>query len=187
MDRYKILALIGEAGSGKDTLMQSILAKDSSLHEIISCTTRPPREGEINGKNYYFLTDEEFALKVLNFEMFEATSFRDWFYGTSVDSLDKNKINIGVFNPDGVYALLESPNVDVDVYWVSAKPKTRLMRQLQREENPDINEIIRRYRADEEDFSDIEFAYTVLSNENKEDMDRAIAHILTKLQLDRDI
>jgi hypothetical protein len=61
------------------------------------------------------------------------------------------------------------------------------MRQLQREENPDINEIIRRYRADEEDFSDIEFAYTVLSNESKEDMDRATAHILTKLQLDRDI
>lgn len=182
MDRYKILALIGEAGSGKDTLMQSILAKDSSLHEIVSCTTRPPREGEINGKNYYFLTDEEFALKVLNFEMFEATSFRDWFYGTSVDSLDKNKVNIGVFNPDGIYALLESPNVDLIVIRVCANDKIRLMRQLNRENNPDINEIIRRYTTDKEDFYNLDFEHYIVNNETLEDLQDIMFLILHLLE-----
>jgi guanylate kinase len=43
MNQYKILALIGEAGTGKDTLMREVLKQDPSLHEIISCTTRPPR------------------------------------------------------------------------------------------------------------------------------------------------
>jgi guanylate kinase len=66
MSKYKILALIGEAGSGKDTLMQRILAKAPGLHEIVSCTTREPREGEIHGKNYFFLTEEEFTQKVLS-------------------------------------------------------------------------------------------------------------------------
>ena len=39
------------------------------MHEIISCTTRPPREGEINGINYHFLTNQEFADKIESGEM----------------------------------------------------------------------------------------------------------------------
>ncbi len=177
MSKYKIIALIGEAGSGKDTLMKEILKAFPGLHEIISCTTRPPREGEVHGKNYFFLTDEEFAAKVLNMEMFEATSFRDWFYGTSIDSLDETVINIGVFNPDGIDALLESPDVDVDVYYVCAQAKTRLLRQLNRENDPDVDEIIRRYRTDQEDFADLDFNYTELPNETKEDLNRAVLYI----------
>lgn len=50
---YKILAIIGEAGSGKDTLMQEVLKVNHNLHEIVSFTTRPPREGEKDGINYH--------------------------------------------------------------------------------------------------------------------------------------
>ena len=64
MKKYKIIALIGEAGSGKDTILRSILKKGFSYHEIISCTTRPPREGEKEGVNYYYLTIEEFENKL---------------------------------------------------------------------------------------------------------------------------
>ena len=65
MKKYKIVALIGKAGSGKDTLLQNLIDDNKGWNEIISCTTRPPREGEKNGVNYYFLSDEEFAAKVL--------------------------------------------------------------------------------------------------------------------------
>ena len=54
---YNVVALIGEAGSGKDTLMQRILArKPGYFNEIISCTTRPMREGEAEGVNYFYFT-----------------------------------------------------------------------------------------------------------------------------------
>jgi guanylate kinase len=46
MKKIKIVALIGESGSGKDTFMQEVLKLRPDLHEIISCTTRPIREGE---------------------------------------------------------------------------------------------------------------------------------------------
>ena len=177
MSKYKILALIGEAGSGKDTLMQRILAKAPGLHEIISCTTREPREGEVHGKNYFFLTEEEFAQKVLNLEMLEATH-KNWFYGTSIDSLDESVVNIGVFNPDGIYALLESPEVDLIPVYVRAKPKTRLLRQLNREENPNVDEIIRRYGADKEDFEEFYFQHFIVDNETEEDLDTAVNLIL---------
>lgn len=153
---YKIIGLIGEAGSGKDSLMDAILTASPTLHHIISCTTRPKREGEIHGVDYFYYTPEKFGDMVLHDEMLECTVFNDWFYGTSYDSLRSDCINIGVFNPTAIEALAERPEIDLVVIRVLAEPKIRLLRQLNREENPDVDEIIRRYRADQIDFADIE-------------------------------
>ena len=55
---YNIIALAGKAGSGKDTILKKVIAAiPDRFHEIISCTTRPPREGEVDGKNYHFVND----------------------------------------------------------------------------------------------------------------------------------
>ena len=167
MSKYKIIALMGKAGSGKDTIMKEVLKVYPGLHEIVSCTTRPPREGEVHGKNYFFLTEEEFAAKVLNMEMFEATNFRDWFYGTNYYALEEDKVNIGVFNIEGIRTLLNDSRVEVYPIAISASPKTRLIRQLTREQNPNIKEIFRRYEADERDFSFVDFPYKIVYNNNE--------------------
>lgn len=153
---YKIIAIMGEAGTGKDSLMQEILKLKPEFHEIISCTTRPKRQGEVEGVNYYYYTPEQFGDRVLHNEMLECTVFNDWFYGTSYDSVRSDCINIGVFNPTGVESLLARPDVDVKVVRVVAEDKTRLIRQLNREEWPDVREIVRRFNADWMDFDGIE-------------------------------
>ena len=153
---YKIIALIGEAGTGKDSLMQTILGLQPDLHEIVSCTTRPRREGEVHGVNYFYYTPEQFGDMVLHDEMLECTVFNDWFYGTSYDSVRSDCVNIGVFNPTAVEALAARPDVDIEVIRVCAAPKTRLLRQLNREDNPCVDEIIRRYSADKIDFDGVE-------------------------------
>ena len=87
MNKINIIAICGKAGAGKDTLLQKVIRSgrtSSFIHEIVSCTTRPPREGEVNGVNYHFMTNEEFAEKILNKEMLEATIFNDWCYGTAL-------------------------------------------------------------------------------------------------------
>lgn len=182
MKKYKIVALIGKAGSGKDTLMQCILsAVQYQWHEIVSCTTRPPREREVNGVNYFFLTKDEFADKMLNNEILEASMFNGWFYGTEYESLRSDCINIGVFNPDGIYALLDRPDIDLSICYVRASAKTRLLRQLNREESPDVEEIIRRYKTDEIDFDGLEFNYLEIKNETPTDLDTAVRQILDKV------
>ena len=153
---YKIIAIMGEAGTGKDSLMQEILKLKPEFHEIISCTTRPKRQGEIEGVNYYYYTPEQFGDRVLHDEMLECTVFNDWFYGTSYDSVRSDCINIGVFNPTGIESLLARPDVDVKVIRVVAEDKTRLIRQLNREEWPDVREIVRRFNADWMDFDGID-------------------------------
>jgi guanylate kinase len=125
---YKIIALIGKAGSGKDTMMHRVLERNPNLHEIVSCTTRPRREGEVEGVNYFYLTPEQFGDKVLHDEMLEATCFNDWFYGTSYESLRSDVVNIGVFNPTGIESLLGRPDVEVHVFYVIASAKDRLLR-----------------------------------------------------------
>lgn len=179
---YKIIALIGKAGSGKDTMMRKVLEKNPNLHEIVSCTTRPRREGEVEGVNYFYLTPEQFGDKVLHDEMLEAACFNDWFYGTSYESLRSDVTNIGVFNPAGIDSLLGRRDVEVHVFYVIASPKDRLLRQLNREKDPNVDEIIRRYKADEIDFADLDFEYNVLYNEIYEDLNAGAETILCSLE-----
>lgn len=177
---YKIIVLIGEAGSGKDSLMQGVLQENPNLHEIVSYTTRPPREGEIDGINYNFISGEKFGDKVVNGEMIEAACFNGWFYGTGYASLRSDCINIGVFNPTGVESLLAAQDVEILVFYVRASDKERLLRQLNREENPDVMEIIRRFKTDMIDFEHLDFDYIELENNRLDDFDRNVAIITAK-------
>ena len=96
---------------------------------------------------------------VLNGDMLEATEFRNWWYGTPLLSLDPDRVNIGVFNPAGMVALKEDPRLDVIPVKVDASDKVRLLRQLNRENDPDVAEIIRRYQTDEKDFREYEMEH----------------------------
>lgn len=84
--------------------------------------------------------------------MLEATAFNDWCYGTMKSALDPDKWNIGVFNPEGIEILLTCPFVELIVFYVYAPDKLRLMRQLTREDDPNVDEIIRRFGTDKKDF-----------------------------------
>ena len=152
MNKYRVIAICGKSASGKDTLLQRMVNQNPEVHEIVSCTTRPSREGEVDGINYFFLSLEEFAHKDTMGEMLEVSKFRDWFYGTPIDGLNPNLINVGVFNPTGIYSLFNDDRIDLYVVLVQASDKVRLIRSLRREANPDVDEIVRRYSTDKEDF-----------------------------------
>ena len=111
-NKYKVLALFGKSGAGKDTI-QKWLTTNYNMNGIISCTTRPPRDYERDGIHYHFLSNEEFAQKVLNMSMLEATVFNDWCYGTPIESLKEDKINVGVFNIQGIECLLQDNRLDI--------------------------------------------------------------------------
>ena len=106
--------------------------------------------------------------------MLEVAHFNDWFYGTSYETLRSDIINLGVFNPTGIETMLSMPNIELTVFYIYAKDKTRLLRQLNREEDPDCMEIMRRYRTDLMDFEILEFDHTVLPNETMQDLQDAV-------------
>ena len=163
MIKYKILALYGKGGSGKDTIQKWIVSNYQGCHGIVSSTTRPPRDYEKEGIDYFFLNKENFNKDL----MLEYTKFNDWYYGTSIQSLNSNKINVGVFNLAGIKSLQKNPCIDVLPIEIQAEGKIRLERMLQREEQPNCKEICRRYLADEEDFEDFQSKIIYSNNKNE--------------------
>lgn len=180
MSKYKIIALMGEAGSGKSALLKGALAlaPEGLLHEVISCTTRPMRENEREGADYFFLSEREFEEWTKQGNMIEYTEFNDWCYGTPYSSLDETKVNIGVFNPAGIKNLLKTDNIDLTVFYIHTTPKIRLIRQLNREAYPNVHEIIRRFEADEKDFQNLNFDYTEIQNSLFSDYSASVKVIL---------
>ena len=71
------------SGSGKTTLVSQLMAKESNLEFSISCTTRNPRGQEEDGKEYYFISREEFKSRIADGEFLEWAKVFDHFYGTS--------------------------------------------------------------------------------------------------------
>lgn len=177
MKKYKIIALFGKSASGKDTIQKWIVSNIPNTQGIISCTTRPKRDYETDGIDYHFLDNAEFGEKVLNGTMLEATSFRNWFYGTPIESLSQDKLNIGVFNIAGLNCLVADSRIELYPILVFADDKTRLLRSLNREQSPDCAEICRRFFTDESDFNPdrYEFNYQILNNQfEKIDTDKII-------------
>lgn len=159
MNKYKLVALFGKSGAGKDTIQNWMVSNLQDTHKLISYTTRPPRDNEIDNKDYHFVSVEEFNYMKEKNLFLETSEFRGWYYGTSIEALNENKINIGVFNPSGVKNILDNFQNQILVFPIEiwAPNKSRLIRSLTRENNPDCLEICRRFLADEKDFNNINF------------------------------
>lgn len=163
-DKIKIIALFGMSCSGKDFLKREILKKDPSLfNAIIHSTTRPKRDYEKNCVDYYFLSVETFAEAVYEGHIVEAQNFNNWYYGTDIRNLKKDKINIGIFSPESIRQMKSDSRFEIQPVWVLTPDKERLTRALNREQSPDCYEICRRFIADAKDFDDIDFDFKVMS------------------------
>jgi guanylate kinase len=91
MNKGKLLVFSAPSGSGKTTIVKHLLAQpDLNLEFSISCTTRAPRGEEMNGKDYYFISLEEFKnhIKAEDFIEWEEV-YRDNFYGTLKAEIDR--------------------------------------------------------------------------------------------------
>lgn len=82
MGSGKLIVLTGPSGVGKGTLLRSLLQRHRDLYLSISVTTRAPRPGEINGKDYFFVDRPTFDRMVANGELLEWAEFAGNCYGT---------------------------------------------------------------------------------------------------------
>ncbi|MCM1164680.1 MAG: guanylate kinase [Lachnospiraceae bacterium] len=77
------------AGCGKDTILNELFKKTDAAGYAVSATTRAPREGEVNGVHYHFLTREDFERKIAEKEVLEYTEYCGNYYGTLRKSVDE--------------------------------------------------------------------------------------------------
>ncbi|MBE6064262.1 guanylate kinase [Clostridium cochlearium] len=94
MKKGLLIVISGPSGTGKGTVCKELL-KNNNFWFSVSATTRAPREGEVHGKNYYFMTKEEFQDKIEENDFLEYAEVYGNYYGTPkskvVEMLDKGK------------------------------------------------------------------------------------------------
>ena len=84
-----LIILSAPSGCGKDTVFQEIKKIRNDVVESVSATTRKPREGEVDGVNYYFKSESDFQLMVVNDELLEYARYNNCYYGTPVSEVEK--------------------------------------------------------------------------------------------------
>jgi guanylate kinase len=80
----KLIVLTGPSGVGKGTLLKSLLDLHPEFYLSVSATTRSPREGEVDGINYYFYTRDRFEEMIGSQELLEWAEFAGNYYGTPI-------------------------------------------------------------------------------------------------------
>ena len=160
----KIYYMMGKSSSGKDTLYKEVLKALPKLKTLVLYTTRPIREGEQEGIEYHFVTDEELerfekAGKIIEERTYD-TVYGAWKYAT----IEDGQINLAAYDYlvigtlesyAGMKKCYGAENL-VPVY-IEVEDGERLSRALSRErqqEQPKYEEMCRRFLADQKDFSE---------------------------------
>lgn len=161
----KIFIIMGPGGSGKDTvkevLLEKLKQKNYKLELIVPYTTRPMRNGEQMGREYFFINEKEMNKLEHQNKIIEKRSYNTvngiWHYFTTNENIDlsKNYINIATLEAYRQFVQFYGEEVVIPLYIYISK-LTRLKRTIKREKtqsNPNYSELIRRYIADSDDFS----------------------------------
>lgn len=161
----KLFCMMGKSSSGKDTIYKALVEDhELGLHTVVPYTTRPVREGEAEGKNYYFVTEEVYGQMASEGKIIEARAYNTvhglWRYFTAddgqIDFSKGNFIVIGTLEAYEQFADYFGADSVVPIY-INVEDGQRLMRALSREmqqKEPKYAELCRRFLADCEDFSE---------------------------------
>lgn len=162
----KIIYIVGKSSVGKDTIY-NILKEKLDVNPYVLYTTRPIRTGEIDGVNYFYLTQNEMqkyieeGSKVMEYRTYD-TVYGPWTYATIMDQQfesEKDLIMEGTLESYNAIKKYFEKNDKIEVIpiYIEIDDGIRLERALKREreqENPKYEELCRRFLADSRDFSE---------------------------------
>ena len=150
-----MLVLVGKTASGKDTIKKELLKM--GMEDIVTCTTRPVRPGEVNGVSYHFFSKDEFLEKEKQGFFAEYTKYfvangDTWYYGTAKRDVSDDKAII--LNPDGLKQMKEQKDLKIVSFYIYAPDDVLLQRLKLRGDNE--AEYKRRLKRDKVDFEGME-------------------------------
>lgn len=154
--RQRPIVVCGPSGSGKSTLLKRLLADHKDRFTFtVSHTTRQARKGELDGREYHFVSQDLMRKMIEQNEFIEHTTFSGNYYGTSKrairDALHKGKHLILEVDIEGVKALNCIEELDPIFIFIKPPSKQLLLERLSSRETETIENLRRRLdRADEE-------------------------------------
>jgi len=176
-----VFVVTGTSGAGKGTIERELLARMPELELAISATTRPRREGEENGREYWFISDEEFDRKLAAGEFLEHIVF-DWGQrsGTlrsEIDRiLDAGRIPLLDLETEGALRLARTPSVGAVTVFVKAPSFEENERRLRDRATESEGEIEERLELARRQLEQENLFHHVIEND---DLDHAVEELET--------
>ena len=180
-----LVLLSGVSGAGKDTIKKELIKRMENVESLPSFTSRPMRNGDVEGGTYCFVTKEEFERMLNDGELYEYDVHHNNYYGTSKkflnEKLASGKIIVKDIDVNGTEHLKEILKDDTKVVTVFLKvPKEELRRRLEsRIDNPGPDEIkLRLNRFDYEESKIGLYDYVLKNN----DLEKTVQIIMTIIE-----
>lgn len=182
-----IVLITGFSGAGKTTLYENLMAlHGDQLHRVISTTTRSPREGEVNGKDYHFTSPEAFIADRNAGMFFESSQHYGHYYGSTSPefiSLPNGKIPLYILDPKGVSEFTRRyPNAEPFFLHISRSEQLQRLQSRNHEEHL-IQERLQRYDLEDAILKAEADKLHVLPHETVEDLNNAVEYMRRKLNL----
>ena len=178
IDERSLIVVSGPSGSGKDTVVRELMKMDERIKLSVSCTTREIRDGEQEGVDYFFITEEEFKQRIESGDILEYNYYAGHYYGTPVTELAKcldgtckvvlvidvnGGKNVKKLFPGALLIFLEPPSEE------------ELVRRLQSRGTETPEEIFARLEIARNEMAEAEFYDRIVVNR---EVDEAAAEIL---------
>lgn len=179
----KLFVFSAPSGSGKTTIVRKLLSEFDDLVFSISATTRKKRNTEVEEKDYFFISEEEFKQKIENDEFIEWEKFYDYYYGTLKSFIDKQLENdksvLLEVDVKGAVRIKRKYSNSVLIFIAPPSKETLKERLINRktETSDDLQKRIERAEM-ELDYKD-KFDYVVI-NENLESAIKEVKEIVKK-------
>lgn len=173
-----LLVLSSPSGGGKTTISEKLLKQSTNLVRSISMTTRKPRPGEIDGKDYFFVTEQEFHQLCENGRMLEYAKVFENFYGIPKDFIEKN-LNNGIsvvltIDWQGAFRLFDIMREKVVSVFILPPSMEELRLRLQKRNSDSADEIEYRLAEAQKEISKCsKYDYTIIND----DIDKSVEEI----------
>ena len=144
-----VFVITGQSGAGKGTLIREVLARVPELETTVSATSRARRPGEADGREYWFLSDDDFARRIENGEFLESVTYVGHRYGTPLAELERIRANgrAPLLELETQGALTVADRVPGAVTIFVTAPIPELERRLRRRATESSGEIDERIRV----------------------------------------
>lgn len=186
MGKGKLVVYTGCSGVGKGTIMKELMKRDNNIKLSVSCTTRPPRDEDIEGVTYYFVSKDRFKELISEDGFLEYATFCDNYYGTPekpVDELLEKGFDVflEIEVDGGMQVMKKRPDcVSIFITPPSVEELESRLRNRATEDEETINK--RMARAEEEMEFEKYYKYSVLND----DVNRAADEILSILKNEKE-
>ena len=185
-----LIVISGPSGAGKDTVVNKVLETEKNIWVSISMTSRQPRGTEENGKDYFFVTKEEFEENIKNGNLLEYATYNDNYYGTPKSKIDEylNK-GIDVVLIIEIQGALQIKDLIPEALFIFIMPPSmeELKNRLINRGTDSPDKIIGRFKRAYEEINEVtKYNYVVVNDEVEKASNKVISIIKAeKCRVDR--